>query len=69
MSHTCKRNFRFELELSSYWQNIKFSHKIGKGNLNLTENQLSSNEMCCAADNHNNICHTRAKEFLDSNLN
>ena len=23
--------------------------------------------MCCAADNH--MCHTCAKEFLDSNLN
>ena len=25
--------------------------------------------MCCAADNHNNMCHTCAKEFLDSNFN
>ena len=23
--------------------------------------------MCCAADNHNNICHTCAKEYLDLN--
>ena len=25
MSHMCKRIFKFELQLSSYWQNIKFS--------------------------------------------
>ena len=25
--------------------------------------------MCCAADNHNYICHTCAKELLDSNFN
>ena len=43
--------------------------KIGKGNLYLTENWLSWNEICCAADNHNNMCHTCAKEFLDSNFN
>ena len=24
--------------------------------------------MLCAADNHNNMCHKRAKEFLDSNF-
>ena len=24
--------------------------------------------MCCAAINHNYMCHTCAKEFLDSNL-
>ena len=24
--------------------------------------------MCCAADNHNYMCHTCAKEFLDSNF-
>ena len=24
--------------------------------------------MCCAADNHNYMCHTCAKEFLDSTL-
>ena len=27
-------------------------HKIGKGNLHLTKNRLSWNEMCCASDNH-----------------
>ena len=43
--------------------------KIGKGYLYLTENQLSWNEICCAADNHNYMCQTCAKEFLDSNLN
>ena len=25
VSHMCKRIFKFELQLSSYWQNIKFS--------------------------------------------
>ena len=25
--------------------------------------------MWCAADNHNDTCHARAKGFLDSNLN
>ena len=43
--------------------------KIGKGNLYLTENRLSRNEKCCAADNHNYMCHTCAKEFWDSNFN
>ena len=38
--------------------------KIGKGNLYLIENWLSWNEMCCASDNHNYMCHTCAKEFL-----
>ena len=43
--------------------------KIGKGNLYLTENRLSGNEMYCAADNHKNMCHICAKELLDSNFN
>ena len=43
--------------------------KIGKGNLYLTENRLSWNEMCCASDNHNYMCHTCAKEFLNSSFN
>ena len=42
---------------------------IGKGNLYLTENWLSWNEMCCAADNYNYMYHKCAKEFLDSKLN
>ena len=25
--------------------------------------------MCCAADNHNYMCHTCAKEFLNANFN
>ena len=37
--------------------------KIGKGNLYLNENRLSWNEMCCASDNHNYMCHTCAKDF------
>ena len=47
----------------------KENPKIGKGNLYLTENRLSWNEMWHAADNHNYMCHTCAKEFLDSNFN
>ena len=43
--------------------------KIGKGNLYLTENRISWNEMCCAADNYNYMCHPCAKEFWDSNFN
>ena len=42
--------------------------KIGKGNLYLSENRISRNEMLCAADNHNNMCHICAKEFLDLNF-
>ena len=30
MSHICKRIFRFKLQLSSYWQNIKFSRNCPK---------------------------------------
>ena len=40
-----------------------------KGNLYLTENRLSWNEMCCASDNHNYMCHTCAKEFLNLSFN
>ena len=40
-----------------------------KGNLYLTENLLSWNKMCCASDNCNYMCHTCAKEFLNSNFN
>ena len=44
--------------------------KIGKGNLHLTENQLSRNETWCAADVYNNyMCHICAKGFLDSIFN
>ena len=42
--------------------------KIGKGNLYLTENQLSRNEMWCVADIYNYMCNICAKGFLDSNL-
>ena len=30
VSHMCKRIFRFELQLSSYWQNMKFSRNCPK---------------------------------------
>ena len=41
----------------------------GKGNLYLTESCLSRNEMWCASDNLNNMCHICANELLDSNFN
>ena len=41
--------------------------QIGKGNLYLTENQFSRNEMWCV--NHNHMHHIYAKGFLDSNFN
>ena len=34
----------------------------------LTENRLSKSEMYCAAENHNDACHTSAKGYLDSNF-
>ena len=43
--------------------------KTGKGNLYLTENRFSINELLCTANNHNYVCHICAKGILDSNLN
>ena len=43
--------------------------KIGKGNLYLTGNRLRRNEMVCAADSNNYMCHICAKGFLNSNFN
>ena len=37
--------------------------KIGKGNLYLTESQLSLNKICCASDNYNYMCHNVQKNF------
>ena len=42
--------------------------EIGEGNLYLSENWLSRNEMWCAAGNHSRMRHTCAKGFLDSNF-
>ena len=42
---------------------------IGKGIMYLPENRLSRNEMWCAVDIYNYMCHTCAKGFLDSNFN
>ena len=42
--------------------------KIGKGNLFLTENLLSRNEMWCVTDTHNYMRHSCAKGFSDSNF-
>ena len=44
---------------------VKKPAKLGRGNIRLTENRFSGNEIRCAANNHNYICHICAKEFLD----
>ena len=41
----------------------------GKSVFNWKSIFKSWNEMCCAADNHNYMCHTCAKEFWDLNFN
>ena len=41
--------------------------KIGRKSA-LTENCLSTNEMWCAVNNHNHMCHVCAQGFLDSNF-
>ena len=46
-----------------------FLVKNAKGNPFSTESQLTKNKMWCAADNHNDTCHTCSKGFLESNLN
>ena len=43
--------------------------KIGKGNLYLTENQFSRNEMCAVVNHNHNMCQVSAKGFLDLNFN
>ena len=43
--------------------------KIGRGNLYLTENRLSRNEMSCTTNNRNYMCYICAQGFLDSNFN
>ena len=50
------------------WFYSKKTTKLGKENLYLTENRLSRNEMWCATDIHNNMCHICAKGFLVSNF-
>ena len=51
------------------WFYGKKTRKNGKGNLYSTENHLSRNEMWCATDNHNYMCHVCAKGFSDLNFN
>ena len=43
--------------------------KIRKGNLCLTKNWWRKNKISCNADNHDYICHIRAKGFVDSDIN
>ena len=61
-----KSRWVFALFKSIFLRNRSFSNgswfygkkrKIGKGNLHLTENQLSRNEVWCAADYHSYTCH------------
>ena len=47
---------------------VKKTRKIGKGNLDSTENRLGGNKMWSAEDNHSWMCHIYAKGFLDSNF-
>ena len=72
-----KRRWVLALFISIFLRNRSLSdarwfygqkRKIGKGNLYLTESRFSWNEMCCASDNHNYMCHTCGKEFLNSSL-
>ena len=49
----------FTVKKQKYWE--------GKSVFNWKSIKL--NEMYCAADNSNYMCHTYAKEFLDSNFN
>ena len=65
----------FVLFKSTFFRNRSFSNanwfysknrKIFKGNLYLTENRFSRNEMWCAVVNHNHVYHICAKGFLDS---
>ena len=53
----------FSWETNARWFYSK-KRKIGKGNLYLTEHRLSWNEMCCASDNHNYMCHTCVNDFF-----
>ena len=55
--------------LARYETSAHNQNAVEKGNLYLTENRLSWNKIRCAADNHNYMCHIRAKEFLDSRFN
>ena len=72
-----KRRWVLALFISIFLRNRSLSdarwfygkkRKNSKGNLYLTENRLSWNEMFCASDNHNYMCHTCAKEFLNSSF-
>ena len=46
----------------------KSEHDTVADQATLTENRLNRNEMCCASNNHNYMCHTWAKEFLKFEL-
>ena len=49
---------------SARWFYSKKKRQIGKGNLYLTENQFSRNEIWCVLVNHNHIRHICTKGFL-----
>ena len=48
---------------SSFYKHFLEKCKIGKGNLHLTGNRLSWNEICCASDNPNFMSHTCKRIF------
>ena len=67
-----KRRRVIALFISIFLRNLSLSNarwfygkkrKIGKGNLYLTENPLSGNEMWCVAKNNNYMCHIMCKRI------
>ena len=65
-------SFKSTFFRNRFFSNVRWFYskkrKIWKGNLYLTENRFSRNEMWCAVVNHNHMYHICAKEFLDSNF-
>ena len=51
------------------WFYGKKKHKIGKGNMYITENGLMETKCAVLQIINNYMCHTCAKEFLDLNFN
>ena len=54
--------------LSNAWWFYGKKQKKWEGKSVFNWKLIKWNEMCCAADNHNYMCHTCAKEFSDSNF-
>ena len=43
---------------------LRKGSEVGKGNMYLTENRLSRNEMLCASGNHSYISHIMCKRIF-----